>query len=1030
MKRLLPIIILALCTLSTYAQITVTGRVTDMDGTPLPGASVLEKGTFHGAITDLEGMYSLTLSAGAEMEVSFVGYQTEYFIIGDQTEINVSLKLDLRSLEEVVVVGYGTQKKVNVTGAVASVNSEEITRVPSSSINSILAGKLPGLIVDQNSGQPGDNVASVYIRGFGANNNVESRSAQNESALVIVDGMERSFSQLDPNEIESITILKDAAAAVYGIRGAAGVILVTTKKGKTGKPVFTYNSSFSSTGVTAFPEFTDWQGYLKGLENHSDPSNADLVIGDGVITPEREAALAAGDPGTDWWEATTRPYAPLQQHNLNVSGGTDNVQYYFSLGYLDEGTIWESEDYSFKRYNTSMNVDVKINEYLSSNVILGWRKENRSNAVYADFNYLAMAIPAYPETLPDPNLNSNVTQNNPWSPIAATNRDIGGFDDQNVDVLNGSIDLRFKVPGVKGLELKGFAGINQNMAFTKRLRRKYELYFYDGTEYSDPYYSDRTNDLNEDNYRFSRITSNLSLNYNRSFGDHSFNGLLLWEGIVEKAEEVTAESSQLLSPEIPYFYANNGDMTVDGSASEYGRTGVVGRINYDYQGKYLLEASFRRDESSYFPEESRVGWFPAVSLGWNLHKENFMSDVAFLSRLKIRGSASQLGNDGANQYDYIAGFYILSSGSNGNANGYVFDNQFQTGIRTLGIANPLITWQRSNIYNVGFESGFLDNRLSFEADVFYRYRFNLLASDPENVLVPGTSGAEQPLQNLESRSNRGLELIMGYKDNFGELGFNIMGNFSWAREKWETFLEPEEYLTEDLERIERKSGQWVNRTFGYVFDGFFADEADIADETVLHYGGSNNEIKPGDIKLKDINGDGLITTEDRVEIGRSGTPEIMFGLNTQFTWKGFDLTVFFQGASNYGTNFDYAERSIVVRNNGARVPFQYVIDGLWTPENKGEGAEFPVDNLKNNDLRMDQYWKEITYVRLKNLVIGYTLPNKYVSRFSISNLRVYLSGTNLLTFDNLGIYPYDPEAGDRETYPLSKVYTVGVNLSF
>ena len=762
------------------------------------------------------------------------------------------------------------------------------------------------------------------------------------------------FSQLDPHEIESITILKDASAAVYGIRGAAGVILVTTKKGKVGKPVFTYNGSYSLQQVTNFPDFADFQSYYKMISNHPENGNADFVIGSGLITPEREEALLAGDPGTDWWDVTTRPFAPLHQHNINASGGTENITYFFSLGYLNEGTIWESKDFDYERYNVSMNVEVKPNEYLSSNLILGWRNEYRSRGVQADdFRHIAFAVPGYPSELPDPKRLANVNSVLPYNPVAITTRDHRGYNDNKVDNLNASLDLKLNVPGVEGLQLIGFVGINHLLNNNKVLNRQAELWFYDGTNYIGPTYSLGTNSLSESNSRTRNITSNFRINYNQTFGDHSVNALVLWEGFKTSRTNTSGSVNKLLSPELPYFFAQNGDVTIGGNASEYGRSGFVGRINYAFGNRYLLEASIRRDGSSYFPEESRFGWFPGVSVGWNIHNEGFMPEDGFINRLKLRASASQLGNDGANAYDYIAGYGILT----GIQDGYEFGGVYQAPIRTLGVPNPEITWQRSNLYNVGLETSFFENKLSLEVEGFYRYRFDLLASDPDNILVPGTAGVDQPLQNLESRSNRGIEGIIGYKTRIGdELNLNMTGNISWAREKYEDYIEPEDYGNEDLERISRKSGQWVNRQFGYIFDGFFADQADIDDETIDHSGGSGNgNFYPGDIKAVDTNGDGLINNLDQVLLGKGGTPEIMFGLNTQLTWKGFDATLFLQGASGYSHNFTGQERTQIIPASGVRVGFQYIADNIWTPENKGEGAEFPVSELNNNSLVYDKY---------------------------------------------------------------------------
>jgi TonB-linked SusC/RagA family outer membrane protein len=641
---------------------------------------------------------------------------------------------------------------------------------------------------------------------------------------------------------------------------------------------------------------------------------------------------------------------------------------------------------------------------------------------------MAFAVPGYPSELPDPKRLANVNSVLPYNPVAVTTRDYRGFTDNKVDNLNASLDLKFNVPGVEGLQLVGFVGVNDRIVNNKTLNKQAEMWFWNGTNYIGPTYSLSTNSLSESNSRTRNITSNFRINFNRTFGDHSINALALWESFTKTSSSTSGSVNTLLSPELPYFFAQNGDVTIGGDASEYGRSGVVGRLNYAYDNRYLVEASIRRDGSSYFPEESRFGWFPGVSVGWNVHNEGFMADADFINRLKIRASASQLGNDGANAYDYIAGYGILT----GIQDGYEFGGVYQAPIRTLGVPNPEITWQRSNLYNIGLETSFLDNKLSFEIEAFYRYRFDLLASDPDNVLVPGTAGIDQPLQNLESRNNRGIEAILGYKTRIGnDMNLNITGNVSWAREKYEDYIEPEDYGDEDLERISRKSGQWVNRRFGYIFDGFFADQADIDDETIDHSGGSGNgNFYPGDIKTVDTNGDGLINNLDQVLLGKGGTPEIMFGLNTQLSWKGFDATLFLQGAGGFSESFSGQARTQIIPASGVRTGFQYVADNIWTPENKGEGAEFPVSELNNNNRVYDKYLVDVVYLRVKNLVFGYTLPKHLTNSVGISNLRFYLSGTNLITFDNLGIFPFDAEATGATTYPAMRTYTLGVNVSF
>lgn len=1013
--------ILLFFSIAVFAQEkTVSGTVTDTTGVPLPGVNVFESGTQNGTATDFDGFYSLNVSENATLEFSYVGFTTQEISVIDRNKIDISLQPNSSELDEIVVVGYGKQKKANVTGSVATVESDQLTKVPVANVTQSLSGRLPGLVVDQNNGRPGADGGNLYIRGFGAN----IGGVQGESPLLIVDGFERDFSQLDPNEIESITILKDASAAVYGVRAAAGVILVTTKRGRSGEPVITYNGTYSLTENTRYPKNSSYLAFQDALAQNSAAGNSDIS---GFITPERYAALNSGEiEGTNWFDVVTRDFAPQQTHNVNIRGGSDAVKYFTSLGYLDQGTIWSSGDFGYKRYNGLINLDFKISERLKSSASLSWRRELRSSsaAVSNDLFSIAFSNPGFPSSLPDGRLPlANI--DNPWNPIATTSMDIGGSNEEQRDILNGNIDLEYSIPGIEGLSLKGTAGYIDNIIYSKRLQKPYSLWAYGGTNYLNQQITrSGLTSLTEYNYRFDRLTTQISLNYANTFGDHSVSALLLLEDITEKTHQATVNGNDILSAETPYLFTANPDaITAGGNASEYGRQGLVGRINYDYKGKYLFEFSFRNDASSYFPKDTRTGFFPGISAGWVLSKEAFLKDSNWLSNLKLRLSYSRLGNDQANGYAYVEGFDIYR-----NDNGYIFDGNYQTAIRTIGVPNPSITWQLSDLYNFGIDASFFKNKLGLTFDTFYRKRSDLLAVDT-GVTIPETAGANLPLANLESTDNRGLEAELKYRGALNDLDFNISGNVSWAREKYLDQVEPSDYGDPDLERINRLSGNWVNRSFGYVFDGFFTQD-EIDNLSLDYFNGQNGQLKPGDIQLKDINGDGIIDERDQVLIGKNNVPETFFGLNLQLNWKNFDFTMFWQGAAGFYQNFANEERGLYVQNNGSRTPFKYVTDRIWTTDNQGVGAEFPVDlEGPTNSRFVDKYYVDSKYVRLKNLVIGYTIPQKTISKIGISSIRFYLSATNLITFDTLGYYPFDPESGGLTNYPAQRVYTFGLNLS-
>ncbi len=984
-------------------QPAVSGKVNEFDGQPLPGVTVVVKGTTQGTVTNADGNYSLTnIPDDATLVFSFVGMLTQEVAVGNQTSISVTMEQDVFGIEEVVAVGYGTQEKRTLTGSVAQINSAELSIVPSSSVTEILGGRLPGLVAKQSSGAPGRQ-PSLSIRGF---------NTAGEGALVIVDGVERDFGNLDPNEIESITILKDASAAIYGARAASGVILVTTKRGKIGKPTITYNGTTSFQTPTGYPKTIDAKTALESPLISNIPQISDERI-DGILN--------GSIPSTNFQKELLKKWSPLNNHNLNLRGGSDNALYFVSAGYMDQGAGFKTGDYGFERLNINSNLDLKINKSLKIDINLGWRREVREenpvegwNRVY---NWMQIAHPAYPLRNRDGSLSTNAQ--GPHSSEAVTSEEIAGMSKSTNDVFNGAFGFEYSVPGIKGLSAEGKLSVVSSNHFNKNFRKKFTLYVDDGVNFRE-WATNNPNgpSLEEVNRRSQRVTSILSLRYKRTFGSHEITGLALWETINDQSNFNRVYRDQLLSPDIPYIFTGSlENQQTGGDASEDGRESFVGRINYNFKGKYYFEGTFRFDAVPRFPADTRWGGFPGASIAWRISEEGFMQDVSFLDNLKLRLSAANLGNDNTNgRYNYLSGFSII-----GNTNQwYYWGNTLQPAINTLGVPNPEITWQEANLYNAGLDVAFLNNKLAAELDVFYRKRTGLLAT--ANSQIPQTVGANLPQTNINSRDNRGFEAVVTYNERLSDFNFSVSGNVSWNREKYLHFEEPE-YTSEDDIRIRKNSGRWVNRTVGYVFDGFFNSQTEI-NESPINY---SYNPRPGDIRYKDVNGDGVVNSLDRTEIGKGGMPEWMFGLNFKGRWKGFDMTMFWQGAAGFVTNMNDWNRAF--RPNMARVPFQYVFDNVWTEENK-ENALFPARWEGWNQQTNDEYLIDSRYLRLKNLVFGYTFPKSLLSSAGIQSTRVYVSGTNLVTFDALGIFgEFDPENSGFGGYPQQMVLTVGISIS-
>jgi len=985
--------------------VEVTGTVTDEEGNPLPGVNVIIEGTQTGTITNADGGYIIEVDEfNATLIFSFVGYDNQAAEISGRAVINITLAEKIVDLDELIVVGYGTQKQKSLTGAISQINSDELTVAPSNSVTTTLAGRLNGLVAKQSSGGPGA-IPSLSIRGF---------NTAGESALVIVDGIERSFDQLDPNEIESVTILKDASAAIYGARAASGVILVTTKRGKIGKPIITLNSSTSLQSSLGYPGTIDAKTFLTHPLITAVPSISDT---------RREGILNGTIPSTSFQDELLRKYSLLNQHNMNIRGGNDIVKFFVSVGYMNQGSGYETGDYPFNRFNTSSNLDIKISENLTASLDMGFRRSTAEVNPYGTydgaFNMMQLCWPVYPIYNSDGSLSVSYASSQ-HSGTAMTSEAIAGMDRTKSDVFNGSMALKYKINSIPGMTVEGKMALLSSNDFNKDFFKKYETFVeYDGVIQKAATNNSNGPTLSEQTRRSQRITSLLGVRYDRYFNEHYVSGQLFWETLNDESNYFWASRDKLISAEIPYLFSGgSGNQQNNGNASQDGRSSFIGRVNYSYAEKYYITGTLRADAVPRFPSNSRWGYFPGVELAWRLSDESFLENSKVVDYLKLRLSAATLGNDNTNgAYDYIAGYSIRPSASQW----YYTGNTLQPAISTLGIPNLNITWQESAIYNMGIDAHFLDKGNLFTSlDVFYRKRTKLLAA--ANSQIPGTVGASLPLTNINSRDNRGFEATIGYKGG-DEFRYGVTANVSWTREKYIHYEEPE-YTSEDDIRFRQLSGNWVNRTMGYVFDGFFNSQEEIDNDPISY----SYNPRPGDIRYVDFNGDGVVDGNDRTVVGKGGTPEWMIGMNFSAEWKGFDFTMFWQGAAGFMQNMSNWERIINPIMN--RLPYNYVVDNVWSEDNK-ENARFPERWTSWNRTVTDEYLIDSKYLRLKNLIIGYTIPKSAISKVGIEKLRVYMSGTNLLTIDNMGIYgEFDPENSGFGSYPNNRLFSFGLNLSF
>lgn len=998
---------------SDQQQKPVSGKVTDFSGATLPGVSVVVKGTTAGVITDANGNYSLAnFPENSTLQFSFMGMKTQEIVIGSARTINVILIEDVVGIEEVVAIGYGNQRKINLTGSISTLKSEELVKVPVSSATNALAGKLPGLIAIQSSGQPGGDAANLSIRGFG-------------NLLTIVDGVETDFKNIDASQIENVTILKDGAASIYGARAGNGVILVNTKRGTIGKPTITFNATTTLQQPTYFQKMLNSGQYTTLLsEGHL---QSGLPVSTVPYTPEQiNKYYAATEPGyynTDWSSLILRDYAPMQQYNLSLRGGSEKIKYYAFLGTLNQGSFWKKNGGDYNRYNFQSNVDAQVLDNLTMGVTVSSivddinstnRPQNGGGYLFAD---LYNNKPMYPSSLPDPT-KIPYSGSSTGGALVQSNRDLGGYSDDDFQTLSGSLTINYDVESVKGLSFKAFGNYMQVAHQLKSFARPVDLYTYnvDTKQYAlaSQYSSDSP--LFQQKTESTSMTSQFSANYKRTFDEvHELSAMALYEIYTFKTDYISARRSNFTFPTLDQMFAGGANtMSNDGSASEMGRASYVGRLNYGYKGKYLTELILRADASAKFPPESRWGYFPGISLGWRIGEEDFMKSIKNLNELKLRASYGASGYDGIGNFQYLAGYGPTLMPS-------LFGGIPVMGIAARGMANPTLSWEKLAIYNVGLDYSFFNRKLYGEADVFYRERTGIPAQ--RTVSLPSSFGIELPLENLNSQNNRGFELKIGTAGKSNNLKWDVSANASWQRAKW-GHVEEIAYTDPDSKRIYELSGKWVDRTFGYLTDGLFTSQDQISNLTFTYPG--DPQLKPGDVRFVNTNEDEVLDWKDMVEIGKAQVPNWMGGLNINLNYRSFDLSALFQGAFGF---YKFVSLGSFT---------QTFFDNRWNEATNDANALIPrLGGAGPNGLLSDRNYKKADYIRLKTVSWGYTLPKRILQKANIQSTRFFIAGSNILTFSGLNQYDIDPESpfslqdGQPTTsyYPQQKTIMLGVNIS-
>lgn len=1064
LRRWYMMIIISFIPLLTFAQeMQVQGNIIDENGEPLIGVSVLVQGTGTGTVSDFDGNFILNTSKNSTLVISYVGYKDQQIIVKNNKPLRITMIPDTQALEEVVVIAYGSQKKVTVTGSVSNVSSKELLKSPSASLGNAISGKLPGLSTVQYSGVPGADDPTIFIRG--------QASLNGSNPLVLVDGVERSFTQIDPNEVADITILKDASAtAVYGVRGANGVILVTTKRGTSGKTQISASTSWGVQTVTQFLEMADSYTYATTFNNArlSDGNNT-LRFSEDVIEHFRTHDQPILYPDIDWVDYAMNDMALQSQHNISINGGNQVARYFVSLGMLDQDGMFKTfgedpnSNFSYRRYNYRANLDLNLGKLQELSINLGGRVENKNsignnggdNGEEYIFRYLMDAQPFSGAGIVD----GKWIKTNPAliSDESAVSQRDGldtfygqGYKKTITNVLNLDLIYKLKLDFItKGLDFRLKGSYNSTYYNVKDRTcgqpAKYMPYL---DENGNIVYQ-RTGDYWNLGYADSSWPernwyAEASFNYSRSFGNHNFSGLLLYN-----------QSKSYYS-----WDANNSAYI----SVPKGYVGLVGRVTYDYNHRYMIDVNMGYNGSENFAKGHRYGLFPSASVGWTVSEENFWKPIKpVFSYLKLRASVGTVGNDNCQGYRflYLPAAWTITNGYYNNIGDYAGYNFGTTNTTFLNVAreyssaSPDVTWETAVKYNYGFDAKFWNDKISLGFDYFTEDRKNILINNENMIQAP--TALRPSYINYGRVKNHGYEITLSYSDKIGkDFSFTISPTLAYAKNKIieqaeitkpDKLVKANSYmgkklgLTEDTEVSPDwtyATGHSIGARKGYLFFEFY--EKGVTEERYREKFGQDipqqlvSNLMNGDAVYVDLDGDGVITEEyDQMYMGYTDNPEFTFALNFSLQYKNFDFSMLWSGAANVSRNLDGVYRQPFGQQYNSAL-LQWVVDNAWTEEN-AENAKIPritFANEKQNQANSNIWYYDSKYLRLKNVEIGYNINNvSWLPKGT--NLRVFANGTNLLTFTPLDAN--DPENtgggyGSFIKYPLMRVFNLGLKINF
>ncbi|MGJ1206316.1 SusC/RagA family TonB-linked outer membrane protein [Sphingobacterium lactis] len=1024
-------------------QRNISGSVRGDDNKPLSGATVRVAKSGQSTTTDARGNFSLPVSTGDRLIITYVGYQGQEIVVGDGATVVVEMPTDNTTLEDVVVVGYGTQKKATLTGAVSSVTNKEMTVTKNENVINMLTGKLPGVRITQQTGQPGAFESNIDIRGMG-------------EPLIVVDGIPRDkdyFSRMDATEIESVSVLKDASAAVYGVRAANGVLLVTTKRGTSGEDFeigYSFNQGFqqflyvpNTVGAADFMTLKNeqlWRNFNNNYPNRLPPTWSEQDIA---------AYLDGTKKSYNYLDAAFDKTSPQQQHNLSLNGGSEKVNYFFNLGYMDQMGSYKSKSLNYNRYNLRSNVDVKITDRLKASVDLGGYADETNQPrtdIWAVYKQAWRQRPDKPIYANDNPLYPNFDMIDNENPVVVTDADQTGYRKFLRKQFNGILSLEYKIPYVDGLTAKGTYNYDFKYADNTDYKRSYFLYSYTPAvlgqngevvtpEKYNAHEKNSPSTVRRTSYPDYHTLMQFTLNYNKSFLDkHNLSALLLFVEEYNKWDSFYAQREIKVNSEYLFAGEAKNQLADMEGVGERTARGLVGKFNYDFKGKYLAEFSFRYDGSSKFPKDKRWGFFPGASVGWRISEENFIKDnVTFIDNLKIRASYGKLGDDrSAGNYPSTFVGYALDPFNLG----WIFGEDLVSGALPTAIPNPNLTWYTSRTANLGLDVDLWNGKFGMTFDYFDRRRDGLLATRLD--LIPGTVGANLPQENLESDRTFGYEVSLTHRNRINAFNYFVSGQVSTTKNQF-------------MDRIESRAGnsydQWRNRYADRYKDIWWGKEYDSQftsyEQIYNHPTQVGSGTLPGDYYYKDWNGDGFVNGADDHPIATFNMPLINYGLSIGGSWKGVDLAMNFQGASKVYAQYIEVLAAPLQFEGGALEQFLdrwRPVDpnaDLFNPNTEWVSGYYP--STGSAMAEGSRSIEDASYIRLKTLEIGYTFPTEWLQSLKVKSFRIYASGYNLMTWT--GMKYTDPEhpgsAGgssshmvDTYKYPLNKTYNIGASIKF